>query len=242
MSKFCQYCGSPLNEGARFCPGCGHPVSQTKQQQPYAQQPPQQGYQYGVQPPYQPPYQQPPKKKGGCGKVALIVFLVLLVVVGAGVYLFYDTAKDKIEEVKSQMEESKSMVEETVEKPAATQKSQSTSKLKLKYEMFFDVAIPIPDFGVITKDELESHETARRIRFDKISYKQFIEYCKMLEALPGWEADKADNVAHFPKDYNDRMSARCAGHYHSLYVVVTYYNDKFVADIGEPNFMLYVSK
>ena len=140
------------------------------------------------------------------------------------------------------MEESKSMVEETVEKPAATQKSQSSSKLKLKDEMFFDVAIPIPDFGVITKDELESHETARRIRFDKISYKQFIEYCKMLEALPGWEADKADNVAHFPKDYNDRMSARCAGHYHSMYVVVTYYNDEFVADIGEPNFMLYVSK
>ena len=235
MSKFCQYCGSPLNEGARFCPGCGHPVSQTKQQQPYAQQPPQQGYQYGGQPPYQPPYQQPPQKRWGCGKVALVVFLVLLVVLGVGGYFLYDLVKDKIEETNS-------MVEETVEKPAATQKSQSTSKLKLKYEMFFDVAIPIPDFGVITKDELESHETARRIRFDKISYKQFIEYCKMLEALPGWEADKADNVAHFPKDYNDRMSARCAGHYHSLYVVVTYYNDKFVADIGEPNFMLYVSK
>lgn len=26
MTKFCQYCGSPLQEGARFCPGCGTPM------------------------------------------------------------------------------------------------------------------------------------------------------------------------------------------------------------------------
>lgn len=70
MSKFCEYCGAPLQEGARFCTGCGHPVAvmsqpnqqqpqqpaskpRPQQQQPWPQQQPrggqQQGYPYGQQ-------------------------------------------------------------------------------------------------------------------------------------------------------------------------------------------------
>ncbi len=61
MGKFCEYCGTPLEEGAKFCTGCGHPVAQSAQQQPsYTQQPPQQAYAYGGQP----SYRQPPKKQG----------------------------------------------------------------------------------------------------------------------------------------------------------------------------------
>ena len=66
MTKFCQYCGAPLNEGARFCTGCGHPVvAQPQQSQPGY--PPQQGFN-----------PQPPKKKNG-----LMYALIGLVVIAA---------------------------------------------------------------------------------------------------------------------------------------------------------------
>ena len=29
MTKFCNQCGSPINEGERFCPKCGAKVSET---------------------------------------------------------------------------------------------------------------------------------------------------------------------------------------------------------------------
>ena len=31
MPKFCEYCGTPLKEGAKFCVGCGHSVAQAAQ-------------------------------------------------------------------------------------------------------------------------------------------------------------------------------------------------------------------
>ena len=34
MAKFCEYCGQPLQEGARFCPGCGTPVDIIKNPAP----------------------------------------------------------------------------------------------------------------------------------------------------------------------------------------------------------------
>ena len=77
----CTSCGNAVDSVNRFCPKCGAPV------QP--QSPPQ----YTSPPPYsapQPmpqmmggPAYQPPKKKSGCGKIILIVAIILLVL-GAG--------------------------------------------------------------------------------------------------------------------------------------------------------------
>lgn len=246
MPKFCKYCGTPLEEGARFCTGCGHPVAQSAQQQPsYTQQPPQQAYAYGGQP----PYQQPQKKKGGCCLVALIVLLVILAALGIGGYFFYKFANDKFEEAKEMIEETigvpfSSMISsenreelekpgvtsEDIDKPNKVKKEKEGKKIAVKDEDFFGVTLPFPDMGVITtnfSDWSGSIET-KIYYFDKISYQQFIEYCKMLEALPGWVAHEKDNVAHFPKDYNEKMMTLCVGDYNGLHVVVKYLCDSFI--------------
>lgn len=290
MTKFCQYCGSPLNEGAKFCTNCGHPVAQAAQpsdtyndypnndssnnnyqsnnytnnnpnyQQPYqqpsyTQQPPQQAYAYGGQM----PYQQPPKRKGGCGKVALIVMLVIIAVVGAGVYFLYKYAADEFEDAKEKMEETMGQSfssilnsedndgntemanrKEKTDKSNKAKKSQSAPQIKLKYEMFFDEALPFPDFGEITENSTDFG--TQTIRMDKISYAEFVEYCKLLEAQPGWAAHKEDNVAHFPKDYNDKMQTMCVGDYHGLHVVVCYLSDSFIDGSDMPHVRISVEK
>lgn len=235
------------------------------QQPPYAQQPPQQAYAYGGYP----PYQQPQKKKGGCCLVALIVLLVILAALGIGGYFLYKYAKDKFEDAKDMIEgtigvplssiissENKEELEklgvtsedigkikemaEKNDKPNKAKKSQSAPQIKLKYEMFFDETLPFPDFGEITVNSTDFG--TQTIRMDKISYAEFVEYCKLLEAQPGWEAHKEDNVAHFPKDYNDKMQTMCVGDYHGLHVVVCYLCDSFVKDTDMPHVRISVNK
>lgn len=272
MPKFCQYCGAPLNEGARFCTNCGHSVGQANQsfnaytkntnyQQPYAQQPPQQGYQYGGQPPFQHTNQQPPKKKGGCGKVTLVVVLVLIVGAVVG-FRRYD--KMRKEQIKQRIELSKSVIKgqasqddksenlvttsedideiiEIAEKAEEPKKSEGSSEINVKGEEFFGVVVPIPDNWVISKDEFQGDSTARSVYFTDISYEQYIDYCKQLEALPGWEADSRWNVAHFPKDHNDSSSVRCIGEYQSVLVSLDYSNDEYAEKHGGTNLRLYVT-
>ena len=99
MAKFCQNCGSPLEEGVKFCSSCGsalapqapqQPAQQPQpqyQQQPQAQQPRPQ-YQQPAQPQYQQPRQQyapqaqnaPAKKKG---KGGVVVAILLIAAIGA---------------------------------------------------------------------------------------------------------------------------------------------------------------
>lgn len=125
MSKFCEYCGAPLEEDSRFCTSCGHPVARQSQptqqprpsqqaQQPRPQQQPrggqqqtsQQGYQYrqssnsvNFQPSPQAYRPQPPKKKGGFLKVLLIVALIAVLGYGAEEYYQYRHAKKVYEEL-----------------------------------------------------------------------------------------------------------------------------------------------
>ena len=299
MTQFCQNCGAPLKDNARFCPSCGHQMGQSaqsstqytnnqnqysqkqynaggyaQQQQPYAYQQPQQGYAYGGQPPYQPPYQQPQKKKGGCCLVALIVVLAILAALGIGGYFVYKYAKDKFEDAKDMIEESFGLPLSSIidfdnpeqlekleemgvtseeidkikemagqnDKPDKTKKGKGGKKIAVKDEDFFGVTLPFPDMGEITtnfSDWSGSIET-KIFYIDKISYKQFIEYCKMLEALPGWEAHEEDNVANFPKDYNKKMMTMCVGDYNGLHVVVTYICDSFIKGTDKPHFTLQV--
>lgn len=116
--------------------------------------------------------------------------------------------------------------------------------MKLKYEIFFDEGLPFPDFGEIALRDTDytSSGQVESVFIDKISYKQFIEYCKMLEALPGWESCGEETVARFPKDYNKKMLTVCAGDYHGLHVSVCYRSDKFIEGTNTPNFRISVNK
>lgn len=91
MALFCEYCGSPLNDDARFCTNCGHTVGQANQPSPPQQPSP------NPQPSFRPSPQatQPrqPKKKGGCLKALLILAVVVVVIVGAVKY--YEYRRDK---------------------------------------------------------------------------------------------------------------------------------------------------
>lgn len=115
MAKFCEYCGAPLQEGAKFCTGCGHPVTVKSQpsqqrQQPQQGQPNEQpsqpqpkqpnGSQQGNQVKFQPLAQAAKmketvvkKKKGGCLKAFLIV--VLIAVLGYGGWEYYQNRDAK---------------------------------------------------------------------------------------------------------------------------------------------------
>lgn len=89
MPKFCEYCGTPLKEGARFCVGCGHPVAQPTQsfnQKPFNQNmngPRTYGPQApNVNPtPVQNPYPQTPKKKDNTLLIILLAVAAVLLVV-----------------------------------------------------------------------------------------------------------------------------------------------------------------
>ena len=96
MNRFCEYCGAPLKEGAKFCSGCGHPVTAKPQSQPQPNPQPQQRPQ--PQPPHQPKAEpkvqvEKPKKKGGCGKVLLIV--ALIAVLGYAGWEYYQNKEAK---------------------------------------------------------------------------------------------------------------------------------------------------
>lgn len=88
MTKFCGYCGAPLEDDERFCPGCGRPVSQPSQlSQPSR---PIQPQNTGT---YPNPQRQAPKKKSNLLGVLLIVALVGVLGYGVAEYLKYTKAK-----------------------------------------------------------------------------------------------------------------------------------------------------
>ena len=99
MTKFCQYCGSPLNEGARFCTSCGHPVA-AQSQQPQPGYPPQQGFN-----------PQPPKKKNGL--MYVLIGLVVVAAMAVSAFILFPSLNplgqknDKKEMAKSSQKKSK---------------------------------------------------------------------------------------------------------------------------------------
>lgn len=265
MPKFCQYCGAPLKEGARFCTGCGHSVAQPSQpinptptpnyHQPDVQQP-QSGRPYGGRL----LYQQLPKKTRARGRIMLTVLLAMFVGAGAGVIYQYKagklgtksrpepsaaattTAPDQGEPQPSQAEE-KPKKSKAKDEP---KKNKVKSKIKIKDEEFFGVTMPIPDIGKIIENKTEKGsggEEVATIRIDSISYQEFIEYCKTLESLRDWKASKTYRVSRFPKDYNEEPMVICAGSYGELSnITVKYYSDELCEDPETPHFNLTVGK
>ena len=261
MPKFCEYCGAPLNEGAKFCTGCGHPVTQPSRpstpSQPSTPTPTPNYHQPDIQ---QPEIQQPPKKKGTRGMIMLTVLLAMFVGAGAGVIYQYKagklgtksrpepsaaattTAPDQGEPQPSQAEE-KPQKSKAKDEP---KKSKVKSKIKIKDEEFFGVTMPIPDIGKIIENKTEKGsggEEVATIRIDSISYQEFIEYCKTLESLRDWKATKTYRVSRFPKDYNEEPMVICAGSYGELSnITVKYYSDELCEDPETPHFNLTVGK
>lgn len=111
---------------------------------------------------------------------------------------------------------------------------------------FFGVTIPFPSFGTIIEDETTTDswgDECTTIRIDKVSYKVYIEYCKILEALNEWKADDEDKVANFPSDYNSVSKVYCVGSYKSLpRISVQYYSDSTCETTGQPHFCMFVFK
>lgn len=256
MPRFCNQCGTPLRDGARFCPNCGKTIEQPsfqQQAQPqYQQAQPQ--YQQ-VQPQYQQPqptYQQPPKKKGGFGIVALVVVLIVIIAGGAGFYYFkFKPDKERKEEI---LEQSMSTVinsqetatpqkVEKAETPAAKpQKTMGTGKVKVKEAEFFGVTLPIPDIGTVTENKTVDKGSGNEvitIRYDGISYQEYIEYCKQLESINGWKSLRG-KAASLPEDYNNGGTmVTFTGFYRSpLYVNVYYLSDYYRDGSDWPPFAL----
>lgn len=237
MAKFCVYCGDSLDEGTKFCPNCGKPVSQpvqpanpnTNNQRTYDPQPPRTTI------PSANPTPQPvaPKKKGG-GKTVLVVALLAIVAILAVKFFRSGDKEDETDGTE---------VTEMTTIPSS-KPGMSVGKLKTKDENFFGVTLPFPKVGRITENTTRvndfGHE-ATTIRMDKISYEQYKEYCKILEALPGWEKDDTENVARMPSNYNDRTKVYCSGSYGVLPdISVQYYNDEHCKRTGLPHFCMFV--
>lgn len=82
MNRFCEYCGTPLQKGAKFCPGCGHPIAEQPQEQPQEQPVNQNTNSYQVPEREETTTTIPPtqtrKRKKGCGRIILILSLVFV--------------------------------------------------------------------------------------------------------------------------------------------------------------------
>lgn len=86
MSNFCEYCGSPLEEDAKFCTGCGHPVArETSNQQTTNQQGRGENLSSSKSKPNQQTTSPTPKKKKKRTGRKVFLMLLLIVAVGYGI-------------------------------------------------------------------------------------------------------------------------------------------------------------
>lgn len=90
----CNNCGSTVEAFNRFCPKCGAPVQ--FQPPPTTSQPP---YDSPQAPMYSGPTVPPPQRKSSCGKIILILGIILVLILGAvaaAVYFGYGALEQKL--------------------------------------------------------------------------------------------------------------------------------------------------
>lgn len=128
-----------------------------------------------------------------------------------------------INELEKQMGES-----ETAGTSSNPKKSKGNGKIKVKDAEFFGVTLPIPNAGKVLKYDTETNsfgDKVTEIRIEGLSYDQFIEYCKMLEALPGWEVKNDYDIAHFPSNPDDVRSVEFKGQYKTIpHIALDFYS------------------
>src|ERR671938_1595497 len=84
---FCNNCGNEVRPGVKFCPKCGTPAGTEASPPPLYEPPSTYGpstYGDAPRPPLTGAPYVPPQQKSGCGKILLILGIVLLLI-GAGV-------------------------------------------------------------------------------------------------------------------------------------------------------------
>lgn len=252
--RYCISCGQEITPETVFCPRCGTqaPGEQPAQQQPiYAPMP--------QQPVYAPPpvYQAAPQpKKKGKGIVA--VLLILVVLGGVGWFGFREGGflrgllgekGEKPSEEPAKPSASVSPGKATAT-PKPTEKPESTpeptnapetyGKVSGWQGTFNGMTLPAPETGG-TITEWTVKDDSVTVRIDGMSYKEYIAYCRVLEALDGWEVYNDEDTAHFPDDYNQRTKVYFTGVYGDLpHISVQYYSDQQCESSGYPHFCMFI--
>jgi hypothetical protein len=112
------------------------------------------------------------------------------------------------------------------------------------YEWIFNgTSLPKPETkGKIT--EWTEKDDSYTIRYDGMTYDEYIAYCTNLQALSGWEVYNGgydEDVAHFPSDYNEQSKVYFTGSYGNLpHISVQYYSDEVVEKTGYPHVVIFV--
>ncbi|MBR0231538.1 MAG: hypothetical protein IJQ53_04870 [Clostridia bacterium] len=138
-------------------------------------------------------------------------------------------------------EESEKAPDESGQSEQSSQSEQSgQSELAGWNGTFNGTALPKPETkGTITEWTVKRDSVT--IRIDGMSYQEYIDYCRKLEALPGWTVYGGEDTAHLPNDYNERAKVYFTGEYSNLpHISVQYYSDKTCQHNKLPHFCMFV--
>ena len=136
-----------------------------------------------------------------------------------------------------------SKVQEDTKTSSSSAKSEKESSGKNTVDWngnFNGVELPAPG-GRSKVSEYIVKENAVTIWVDGMTWQEYVDYCKELEALPGWEADEDENTANFPDDPDMKSKVYCSGVYKELpHISAQYLNDEDTKKNGSPNFVMFV--
>ena len=101
------------------------------------------------------------------------------------------------------------------------------------------VTLPAPA-GRTKVCEYKVKEDAVTIRIDGMEWKEFVAYCKVLEALPGWTKSKRETVAKLPEKPRDNGIVYFTGALEGLpRVNVRFNGEKYCAKHKLANFSIF---
>ena len=102
------------------------------------------------------------------------------------------------------------------------------------------VTLPAPA-GRTKVCEYKVKDDAVTIRIDGMEWKEFVAYCKVLEALPGWTKSKRETVAKLPEKPRDNGIVYFTGALEGLpRVNVRFNGEKYCAKRKLANFSIFV--
>ena len=149
MSRFCEYCGSPLNDGVKFCQNCGHQVTSPSAQKPNtgptaASEPtpanspkPKPETTSAKSQPISPKNGKAKKKKGGCGRVLLWIVLIIVAIALVSRLFDKDEPEEKDRQATTQTEQPK-----TTQQPTGNTQGSPKTQTRLFTGNGFSATIP----------------------------------------------------------------------------------------------------
>lgn len=131
-------------------------------------------------------------------------------------------------------------------KPNAGNDSDGKVYLDSWPDLFFGTAVPQP----VTKGRITELFSKRNkltngvdytIRIDGMTYEEYVAYCKVISALPGWNPDEEDNLANLPTVQPKESTARCSGSLGSISWLIIRYDSFDLSQKTElPQFMMFI--